>query len=58
MQDTFQSFAYFSSYFQLKSFAWKRDYTTSLKLQTPRSSPSSFGKSITKLFKVKEHLRP
>ena len=56
MQDTFQSFAYFSSYFQLKSFAWKRDYTTSLKLQTPRSSPSSFGKSITKLFKVKEHL--
>ena len=58
MQDTFQSFAYFSSYFQLKSFVWKRDYTTSLKLQTPQNSPSSFGESLTKLCKVKEHLQP
>ena len=34
--DSFRNFAYASSYFHLKSFAWKRDRPISSKLQTSR----------------------
>ena len=36
--DTFQNFAYAKSYLHLKSFAWKKDYPISSKLQMSWSS--------------------
>ena len=36
-QDSFRNFAYVSSYLRLKTFAWKRDYVISQKLQMPQT---------------------
>ena len=35
--ESFRNFAYVNSYLHLKSFAWKRDYLTSQKLQMPKT---------------------
>ena len=35
--ESFQNFPYVSSYLYLKSFAWKRDYKISQKLQMPQT---------------------
>ena len=35
--ESFRNFAYVSSYLHLKSFAWKRDYVISQKLQRPQT---------------------
>ena len=35
--ESFRNFAYVSSYLHLKSFAWKRDYLISQKLQMPKT---------------------
>ena len=41
-QDSFRNFAYVSSYLRLKTFAWKRDYVISPKVQTPQTSLRPF----------------
>ena len=38
--ESFRNFAYVSSYLHLKSFAWKRDYLISQKLQMPKTLSS------------------
>ena len=40
--DSFQNFACGSCYLHSKSFAWKRDYLISQKLQTSQTSPRPF----------------
>ena len=40
--DSFRNFAYVSSYLHLKTFAWKRDYVISPKVQMPQTSLRPF----------------
>ena len=40
--ESFRNFAYVSSYLHLKSFAWKRDYLISQKLQMPKTLSRPF----------------
>ena len=35
--ESFENFAYVSSYLHLKSFAWKRDYAISQELKIPQT---------------------
>ena len=52
--DTSGYFAYFSSYLQTKTFAWKRDCRISLKLQMLQRWPRPFQKTLIKFYKVHE----
>ena len=51
--ESFRNFAYVSSYLHLKSFAWKRDYVISQKLQMPQTWSRSFWKALVEFDKCK-----
>ena len=46
---SFQNFAYVNSYLHLKSFAWKREYLTSQKLQMPNDLIKTILKSCCRV---------
>ena len=48
--DGFRNFPYVSSYLRLKTFAWKRDYIISQKLQMPQTSPRPFQKACIEFY--------
>ena len=52
MLDSFESFAYVSSYLDVKSFAEISDCTISSKTQWPRSSPGLLWKALIEFCKL------
>ena len=49
--NTFPNYAYVSSYFHFKSFAWKRDWTISEKWHKVRLWVGPFSKALTDFYK-------